>query len=479
MSAAQKTIPDTAYVPEIEQDVLGTLLFGGDFRKVMGFLREDHFVADIHRMLFRAIKAAHEQYGATTMPIVSRLLSDDATILFSRKTEQSPSAYMADLASAIVTGPPGLERGGKAVVAQWARLKTAEVGKILRDTAHDATSDTKAIIQVVSSDLDTIAAELRGGPRKNTMHTLDAATSAAVDDVRDAMARGGGLTGFTWGLADINAATGGIHPGEMVIVGARPSMCKTALALSIAIKTAGSGAGVGFLSLEMAAKKLAMRRLTDIAFDWGIKVPYTNLIKGIVTEAELSSILSANASADNLPLWIEEQSGLTISDMRVKVERMAEQAQQRGIKLGVLIVDYLQLIKPSGRYAGNRVGEVSEISWALRELGREFGVAVIALSQLSRQVESRDDKRPQLSDLRDSGSIEQDADMVAFLYRESYYLERAKGKDPDKESDRVGRLIEVQNDLEFIIAKQRNGPTKTIKLFVDVACSAVRNAARF
>ena len=479
MNAAQQTIPDSAYVPEIEQDVLGTLMFGGDFRQVMSFLREDHFIPDTHRMLFRAIRAAHEQYGSTMMPIVSRLLPEDATILFSRNTQQSPLEYMSDLARASITGPAGLERGGRAVVAQWARLRTAEVGKLLRDTAHDAASDTKATIQAVASDLDTIAAELRGGPRKNTMHTLDAATSEAIDDVRDAMSRGGGLTGFTWGLMDINAATGGIHPGEMVIVGARPSMCKTALALSIAIKTAGSGVGVGFLSLEMAAKKLAMRRLTDIAFDWGVKVPYTNLIKGTVTEAELSSILSANESADNLPLWIEEQSGLTISDMRVKVERMAEKAQQRGIKLGVLIVDYLQLIKPSGRYAGNRVGEVSEISWALRELGREFGVAVIALSQLSRQVESRDDKRPQLSDLRDSGSIEQDADMVAFLYREAYYLERAKGKDPDKESDRVGRLIEVQNDLEFIIAKQRNGPTKTIKLFVDVACSAVRNAARF
>ncbi len=142
-------------------------------------------------------------------------------------------------------------------------------------------------------------------------------------------------------------------------------------------------------------------------------------------------------------------------------------------------IRYLQLIKPSGRYSGNRVGEISEISWGLRELGRELGLAVIALSQLSRQVESRDDKRPQLSDLRDSGSIEQDADMVAFLFREAYYLQKEKGKDRDKEDERIERLIEVQNDLEFIIAKQRNGPTKTIRLFVDIACSAVRNAARY
>ncbi|MGB3897021.1 MAG: DnaB-like helicase C-terminal domain-containing protein [Mesorhizobium sp.] len=479
MSTEQSTIPDEAYVPEIEQDVLGTLLFGGDFRKVMSFLREDHFIADVHRLLFRAILAAHDQYGATSMPIVCRLLPTDANILFSQKVEQSPMEYMASLASKVFTGPAALERGGKAVVSQWARLKTAEVGKLLRDTAHDAASDTKATIQAVAAELDTITAELRAGPRRKTMHTLDTATEDALVDIRAAMERGNGLTGHTWGLIDINAATGGIQPGEMVVIGARPSMGKTAFALSVALRAAGVGVGVGFLSLEMGAKKLAMRRLTDIAYDWNVKVPYTDLIKGTVSPQDLEAILSSNNDADQLPLWIEEQSGLTISDIRVKIERMAEQAAARGASLGVLIVDYLQLVKPSGRYSGNRVGEVTEISWALREFAREFGFGVIALSQLSRQVESRDDKRPQLSDLRESGSIEQDADMVAFLYREAYYLEKAKGKDPDKEDARIERLIEVQNDLEFIIAKQRNGPTKTIKLFVDIACSAVRNKVQF
>ncbi|MEP9370479.1 DnaB-like helicase C-terminal domain-containing protein [Mesorhizobium sp. KR1-2] len=472
-------VPDTAFVQEIEQDVLGTLLFGGDFRKVMSFLREEHFVADVHRILFRAIHAAHEQYGTTTMAVVSRLMPAETAMLFNEKAGQPPMAYMASLASAVFTGPAGLERGGKAVIAQWARLKAAEVGTKLHEAATDATSDPKALIQGIASDLDDISAELRAGPRRKTLHTLDTATSEAVEDVRAAMARGNGLTGSTWGLTDINAATGGIHPGEMVIVGARPSMGKTAFALSVALRTAGSGVGVGFLSLEMGAKKLAVRRLTDVAFDWGVKVPYTNLVKGTVTEEELSAILQANQDADGLPLWIEEQSGLTLSDIRVRVERMAEQAAARKIAFGVLIVDYLQLVRASGRYAGNRVNEISEISWGLRELGREYGFGVIALSQLSRQVETRDDKRPQLSDLRDSGSIEQDADMVAFLFREAYYLEKAKGKDPDKEADRVGRLIEVQNELEFIISKQRNGPTKTVKLFVDIACSAVRNAARF
>lgn len=475
----QLQIPDAAYVPEIEQDVLGSLMFGGDFRKVRPFLREDHFVADIHKVIFRAIKAAHEQYGQTIMPIVMRLLPDDAAILFSQSAEQAPMEYMAGLAAKVFTGPEALERGGKSVVAQWARLSSAEVGRQLCEAGHDATSDMKSVIQAVAADLDTIQSELRAGPSRKTLHTLDSATAAAVEEINAAIERGSGITGTTWGLTDINQATGGIQAGEMVIIGARPSMGKTAFALSVGLKAAGSGAGVGFLSLEMGAPKLATRRLSDVAYDWGLKIPYADLIKGKVERDTFEKVRQVNEDADQLPLWIEEQGNLTVTDVRVKVDRMMELAAARTTRLSILIVDYLQLIKPSGRYAGNRVGEITEISWALREIGREFGLGVVALSQLSRNVEGRDDKRPQLADLRDSGSLEQDADMVAFLFREAYYLEKAKGKDPDKEEERISRLADCQNDLEFIIAKQRNGPTKTVKLFVDIACSAVRNKARF
>lgn len=260
-------IPDGAYVPEIEQDVLGTILFGGDFRNVAHFLREEHFIPDVHRVIFRAIRAAHDHYGSTMMPVVSRLIPDDVGLLFSQATEKTPLAYMADLAGAVIVGPSGLERGAKAVISQWARLRSAEIGRLLRDTAHDATSDPKAVLQGVAADLDSVAAELRAGPSRKTLSTMDTATAAALEDVRAAMAKGGGLTGHTWGLTDINHATGGIHPGEMVIVGARPSMGKTAFALSVALRTAATGIGVGFLSLEMGSKKLAMRRLTDVAYE--------------------------------------------------------------------------------------------------------------------------------------------------------------------------------------------------------------------
>jgi replicative DNA helicase len=481
LSTAQSTIPDESYVPEIEQDVLGTLLFGGDFRKVMGFLREDHFIADVHRLLFRAIRAAHEQYGATTMPIVSRLLPEDAAILFSQNTEQSPMAYMAELASAIVTGPAGLERGGKAVVAQWARLKAAEAGKTLREAAHDPTTDPKAMIQGAAADLDLIAAELRAGPRQKTRVTLAEAAGGAFVEIEEARLRGNGLTGITWGLTDVNHATGGIQRGEMTVLGARPSMGKTAAALSVAIKAARSGVGAGFISLEMGSKRLAMRALTDLAYDRGVQIAYSNLITGRVEPREIDALKSACHDIERLPLWIEEQPGLSMTDVRVKTERMLEDAEARKTPLGVLFIDYLQLIRPSSRYSGNRNNEITEISGGLKDMAREFNIGMVALSQLSRNIESRPvkERRPVMSDLRDSGAIEQDADTIIFLFREAYYLEKEKGKDAESEVERTCRLAEVQNKLEFIIGKQRNGPVKTIDLFVDIACSAVRNAARF
>lgn len=290
------------------------------------------------------------------------------------------------------------------------------------------------------------------------------------------MHRGGGITGVTYGLTDINQTTGGMHSGEMVVLGARPGMCKTAFALSTSIKAAKAGKGVAFISLEMNAKTLVKRAITDIAYDWNVKVPYTDLVTGRVSQQDFEALVVANTDLGQLPIWIEEQSGLTLADLRVKVDRIREEAAQRGQSIDLLVVDYLQLLAASGRYSGNRVQEVTELSAGLRNFGRDEGLAILALSQLSRGVESRENKRPTLSDLRESGSIEQDADTVAFLYRESYYLEKDRGKNSDEEADRIERLADCQNKLEFIIAKQRMGAVKTIDLFVDVACSAVRNS---
>lgn len=470
--------PIAGYIPEIEQEVLGSLLYGGDFKKVMGFLREDHFIPDLHRILFGAIRQAFERFGSASMPSVTKLLPDDFSTACTAKLGRGANEYLASLADFNVTGNLGIERAARAVIEQWARLKAGEVASALQSATTDPAADPRKLIQTIASDLDLIAAEMRRGPRRKTRMSLSHAAGNAFEAAREARQRGSGLTGITWGLADVNRLTGGIQRRDLTLIGARPSMGKTSIALSTAIKAARAGSGVGFISLEMDADKLAARAISDIAYDWNVKVPYADVIRGNVTDANLDALTEGSQELDKLPIWIEEQSGLSMTDIRVKAEAMMEDMQRHGKALDVLMIDHLGLIRPSQRYSGFRVHEISEITSGCKELAREYGLAVVLLSQLNRAVESRDSKVPQLSDLRDSGSIEQDADTIIFLYREAYYLQRDKSGDYEKQQERAIKLADCENRLEFHIAKQRNGPIRSVDLFIDVACSAVRNGVQ-
>lgn len=465
---------NSGYIEEPEKEVLGTLLFGGDFRKVAGFLREEHFIADLHQILFATIRTAFERFGSTTVPVVARLLPDDRSASFQARTGKTAAGYMASLSDSNVLGNAGLERAAKAVISQWARLKAGEVAGTLQAASLDPSADAARLIQAAVSDFDMIAAEMRAGPRRKTRVALSSAMESAIASAHEAGQRGSGLTGMTWGLTDVNRLTGGIQRRDLTLIGARPSMGKTTLGLSTALKVGKTGAGVGFMSLEMDADKLAARAISDLAYDWSVKVPYADLIRGHVDAEVIDSLRSITRDMERLPVIIEEQSGLSMIDIQIKAEAMMEEFEKRGKTLDLLCLDHLGLIRPSARYSGNRVQEIAEITAGCKSLAREFNIAVVLLSQLSRAVESRDNKRPQLSDLRDSGSIEQDADTIVFLFREAYYLERERGR-ADDETERVNRLLECQFKLEFNIAKQRNGPLATIDLFADMACSAIRN----
>lgn len=467
--------PIIGYVPEIEHSVLGGLMFGGDFRKVMSFLRDDHFIPDLHRVIYRAIQQAHERLGSTTMPSVMKMLPDGFSDACMTKTGQSAAAYLTSMNEANVGN---LERAAKVVIEQWARLKSAEIAAAMQIAANDPSADPRKLIQSVSGELDLISSEMRRGPRRRTRMSLAVAATNAFDAAREARERGSGLTGITWGLADVNRLTGGIQRRDLTLIGARPSMGKTTLGLSTAIKAAKSGAGVGFISLEMDADKLAARAVSDIAYDWNVKIPYADIIRGTVSESDLDALMQGARDLERIPIWIEEQSALSMTDIRVKTEAMIEEIGRQGTKLDLLIIDHLGLIRASGRYSGNRVQEISEMTSGCKELAREYGIAVVLLSQLNRAVESRDNKVPQLSDLRDSGSIEQDADTIIFLYREAYYLEREKGGSADAQAERAEKLADCQFKLQLHIAKQRNGPLATVDLFADMGCSAIRNGAR-
>ena len=466
------------FVIELEQEVLGALLVSGQHSLVRGVVRTEHFIEPLHQRLFELIESAADRYKSSRLDLVFKMFSAEEDKEWSAKLKTPLSSYMSALASNTVRGVAGLKDSVPNLIQQWARITVGVEADRVAAASADPGIDPSELIRSATRSLDEIATGLRLSGRGKTRFSLSEAADTALDEVQEAMNRGHGITGITWGLTDVNALTGGLQKREMVILGARPGMGKTAVGLGIGIKAAKSGAGVGFISLEMGSNRLAMRALTDIAYDWGVEVPYSDLITGKVDPLKFERICAAKRDLDSLPLWIEEQSGLSIADLRVKVDRMQDVAERKGSPLSVLIVDYLGLVAASARYAGNRNAEVTEISAGLRQIARENDLAMVALSQLSRGVESREDKRPMLSDLRDSGSIEQVADTVVFLYREAYYLAKDKGKTADDELARMDRLDEVKNKLEFIVAKQRNGAVKTVDLFVDIACSAVRNAAR-
>jgi len=291
-----------------------------------------------------------------------------------------------------------------------------------------------------------------------------------VDTANAAYQRDGGLAGISTGLVDLDKKMGGLHPSDLIILAGRPSMGKTSLATNVAFNIAKAfkrgpkpdgtegtinGGVVGFYSLEMSAEQLAARILSEAA-----EVPSEQIRKGDMTETEFRRFVEAAKSLESCPLYIDDTPALPISQLAARARRL-----KRTHGLDVLIIDYLQLVRPASA-KDSRVNEVSEITQGMKAIAKELNIPVIALSQLSRQVENREDKRPQLSDLRESGSIEQDADVVMFVFREEYYKEREKPGDHDLE--KMAKWQEEMDRLhgraEVIIGKQRHGPIGSVDL---------------
>ena len=298
--------------------------------------------------------------------------------------------------------------------------------------------------------------------------------------------RGGGLAGISTGLVDLDKKLGGLHESDLLILAGRPSMGKTSLATNIAFNVAkayrrgrkpdGSegavnGGVVGFFSLEMSAEQLAARILSEAS-----EVPSEQIRRGDMTETEFRRFVDAAKQLESCPLYIDDTPALPISQVAARARRL-----KRTHGLDVLMIDYLQLLKGSSKSSeANRVQEVSEITQGLKAIAKELNIPVIALSQLSRQVESREDKRPQLSDLRESGSIEQDADVVMFVFREEYYREREKPADHELEKMSAWQemMAKCHGVAEVIIGKQRHGPIGTVPLSFEGRFTRFGNLAR-
>jgi replicative DNA helicase len=348
------------------------------------------------------------------------------------------------------------------------------IGEDMVNVAYDAPVDFLPRAQI--EDAERRLYELaESGRYDGGFQRFSQALTVAVDMAAKAFQRDGKLSGIATGLRDLDAKMGGLQPSDLIIVAGRPGMGKTSLATNIAYNIArayvpelqadgttkaANGGSVGFFSCEMSSEQLATRILAERS-----GIPSSHIRRGGISELDFDKIRECSIELQSLPFYVDETGGLSIAQLMARARRLK---RQKGLDL--IVVDYIQLLTGSGKRSDNRVQEITEITTSLKALAKELNVPIIALSQLSRQVESRDDKRPQLSDLRESGSIEQDADVVLFVYREEYYLANKEPRPgtPEHEKWQIDMGF-AHGKAEVIIGKQRHGPTGTVELHFEAS----------
>ena len=443
--AATAALPQNV---EAEAAVLGALMIDNRLvEDVQLRLKAHHFFEPLHGRIYDAIlKLTDRNMVANPVTLRPSFEADESM------KELGGPAYLATL-----TGSGAAIIGAKDFASQVYDLALLRaligVGRDLVEGALDTSEDVAPLEQIERAETELYKVAEEGGAEGKAKSFGDA-TKLAVQMAEKALNSGGHLSGITTGLEGINSKVGGLHKSDLVILAGRPGMGKTSLATNIAFAAAqrfsrdiedgiepakSAGAPVAFFSLEMSADQLATRILAE---ESGISSE--NLRMGKISQQEFRQLARAAAELESLPLYIDDTPGLTIAALRTRARRLK---RQKGI--GCVVVDYLQLLQGTGRSGNdNRVQEISEISRGLKQLAKELELPVLALSQLSRAVEQREDKRPQLSDLRESGAIEQDADVVLFIYRDEVY----------------NKQTEDRGIAEIICAKQRNGPTDTVRL---------------
>jgi replicative DNA helicase len=464
---------------DAEQALLGAILINNEaMDRVVGFLEAHHFYEPIHQKIY---EVAGKLIGAgkQATPITLRTffesdepIEDDLTI----------PQYLVRLAAGATTILNAADYG-RTIYDLATRRALITIGSDLVTVAYDSPVDAppEAQIQEAESRLYELAENGKYG--QGFVNFRDA-LSDAIDMASAAYQRDGHLSGLSTGLIDLDSRMGGLQRSDLIVLAGRPSMGKTSLATNIAYNVAKKyraeqdetgatktvdGGVVGFFSLEMAAEQLATRILAEQA-----EISSSKIRRGMITEDEFRRLAAASQEMSVVPLYIDQTGGISIAQLAARARKLK---RQHGLDL--LVVDYIQLLSGSKRTGEGRVQEVTEITTGLKALGKELEVPIIALSQLSRQVEQREDKRPQLSDLRESGSIEQDADVVLFVYREEYYVERTKPSEGTPEfADWQVKMESVSGRAEVIIGKQRHGPVGTVNLSFESEFTRFGNLAR-
>jgi replicative DNA helicase len=450
---------------EVEQALLGAILVNNEaFYRVSDFLEPEHFFEPLHQKIYKDISSL-VRAGKSASPITLKtFLPADLDI-----GGMNGSQYLARLATEATTVINAADYG-RTVYEMAIRRALIGIGEAMVNVAYDAPVELGPQNQI--EDAERRLYELaETGRYDGGFQRFAQALTTAVEMAAHAYQRDGKLSGLATGLRDLDRMMGGLQHSDLVILAGRPGMGKTALATNLAYNVAKAWRGevkadgrvesvdggiVGFFSLEMSAEQLATRIISEQT-----EIPSNRIRRGEIETGDFDRIAEAAREMETIPLYIDETGGLSIAQLAARARRLK---RQKGLDL--LVIDYIQLLSGSGkRAAEGRVQEVTEITTSLKALAKELNVPILALSQLSRQVENRDDKRPQLSDLRESGSIEQDADVVMFVFREEYYLRNREPRAGTEEHFKWQAEMEaVHGKAEVIIGKQRHGPTGTVPL---------------
>lgn len=464
---------DTASLPqnlEAEQALLGAILANNKaYEKVSEFLRSYHFADSIHAKIFEVISKLIQRGHVADVITLKNYFEQEGSL-----NEVGGHQYLIKLADS-ASPLTNVEYYAQFIYDKYLRRELINTGYEIVNDAMKEDLDSDAASQIETAEKKLFELSNQGESQGGFIDFAEALTSS-LGQIEQAYQKDGKISGLPSGLDALDEKTGGLNNSDLIIIAGRPAMGKTALATNIAYNVAEfmshdksvdpKSRGVAFFSLEMSADQLAGRILSTVT-----QTPGHKMRTGELDNAEFTRIAAAVRELETIPLYIDDTPGLNINAIRTRARRL-----KRNKGLGLIVIDYIQLIMGTGskKTEGNRVQELSEISRGLKILAKELNVPVIALSQLNRGVEQRDDKRPVMSDLRESGSIEQDADIVMFVFRENYYIQNEEpkqraGETPEHLQNRMEewqkRIRETANLGEVIIGKQRHGPTGTVKLF--------------
>ena len=437
---------------EAEQSVIGSILLNNEiFDEINMLLNSKNFYDPMHQKIFNAIEKL----------IYTGMLANPITLknyFENEKDELNVPDYLVKITKFSSSSRQAIEYS-KLIYDLYVKRELIKISENIIDSAklNDLDQDGKTIIENFEKSLFDLAEK---GSFSSSLVKFDEAMKMTIEMASNAYKSEEGIVGVPTGLTDIDDRLGGLHKSDLIIIAGRPSMGKTALATNIAFNAArkiqddGKKSSIAFFSLEMSSEQLSTRILAEQS-----RIKSNDIRRGKISEDQFDKFIETSKNISELPLYIDETPAISIAALSNRARRI-----KRLHGLDMVVVDYIQLMRASNFKEG-RVQEISEITQGLKALAKELSVPVLALSQLSRAVESRDIKKPQLSDLRESGSIEQDADVVMFVYREAYYLEKMEPRAATVEhAEWQAKMNEVSNLAEIIIGKQRHGPTGNIML---------------